>query len=370
MLDISRPSSATRLANSSCVNNTSSISLGFIDEGKVTMDFLSSLLLLWLLVVGDIIAIVVLCSTCALRYYGKGEIVLWGGVEFFLKGGSSSLTHPAMAEYSAEVFVYTGVGEGAVVPRDVVRVRIDPSVLVVPIRAFEFNYKLQEVELHDGLREIDLRAFLYCTALNKVQLSDEVESIGNYAFQCCNFTKFRSPPLITTIPGGMLSGCKNMFSLEVSETIMQVDYNAFGDCHSLRNVALASNTVVDESAFNYCTDLLHIFDTKEAIIDALRNRFAGLPVHSIIYYKSYYPISLEEIRNKIEGIQYANIRSGLRQDCLGMTPLHILACSTVQCLEVYQLIVEKYPENLIVEDAWGTLPLLYAIWGDYSVPCQ
>ena len=77
MLDISRPSSATRLANSSCVNNTSSISLGFIDEGKVTMDFLSSLLLLRLLVVGDIIAIVVLCSTCALRY-GKGEIDLWG----------------------------------------------------------------------------------------------------------------------------------------------------------------------------------------------------------------------------------------------------------------------------------------------------
>ena len=361
MLDISRPSSATRLANSSCVNNTSSISLGFIDEGKVTMDFLSSLLLLWLLVVGDIIAIVVLCSTCALRYYGKGEIVLWGGVEFFFH---PSLTHPAMAEYSAEVFVYTGVGEGAVVPRDVVRVRIDPSVLVVPIRAFEFNYKLQEVELHDGLREIDLRAFLYCTALNKVQLSDEVESIGNYAFQCCNFTKFRSPPLITTIPGGMLSGCKNMFSLEVSETIMQVDYNAFGDCHSLRNVALASNTVVDESAFNYCTDLLHIFDTKEAIIDALRNRFAGLPVHSIIYYKSYYPISLEEIRNKIECIQYANIRSGLHQDCLGMTPLHILACSTVHSLELYQLIVDKYPENLIVEDAWGAVPLLYAVWGN------
>ena len=26
--------------------------------------------------------------------------------------------------------------------------------------------------------------------------------------------------------------------------------------------------------------------------------------------------------------------------------------------------VEKYPENLIVEDAWGATPLLYAIWGD------
>lgn len=36
----------------------------------------------------------------------------------------------AMADNAAEVFVYTG--EGAVVPNDVVRVRIDPSVLVIP----------------------------------------------------------------------------------------------------------------------------------------------------------------------------------------------------------------------------------------------
>jgi hypothetical protein len=63
-----------------------------------------------------------------------------------------------MAEYSAEVFVYTGVGEGAVVPNDVVRVRIDPSVLAIPHQAFYQRRQLQEVELHDGLREIGLRA--------------------------------------------------------------------------------------------------------------------------------------------------------------------------------------------------------------------
>ena len=59
-----------------------------------------------------------------------------------------------MAEYSAEVFVYTGVGGGAVVPNDVVRVKIDPSVRVIPSRAFLQKPKLQEVELHNGLREI------------------------------------------------------------------------------------------------------------------------------------------------------------------------------------------------------------------------
>jgi len=55
--------------------------------------------------------------------------------------------------------------------------------------------------------------------------------------------------------------------------------------------------------------------------------------------------------------------TGNQQDCLGMTPLHILACSSVHDLELYRLIVQKYPMNLITEDSWGALPLLYAFWG-------
>ena len=46
-----------------------------------------------------------------------------------------------------------------------------------------------------------------------------------------------------------------------------------------------------------------------------------------------------------------------------MTPLHILACSSVHDLEMYRVIVERYPANLITEDGWGALPLLYALWG-------
>jgi hypothetical protein len=75
-------------------------------------------------------------------------------------------------------------------------------------------------------------------------------------------------------------------------------------------------------------------------------------------------VDLEEFRNIIMSENGELDPIGMQQDCLGMTPLHILACSTVQCLELYQLIVNKYPANLIVEDAWGATPLLYAIWGD------
>jgi hypothetical protein len=46
-----------------------------------------------------------------------------------------------------------------------------------------------------------------------------------------------------------------------------------------------------------------------------------------------------------------------------MTPLHILACSYVHDLEVYRVIIDNYPTNLITEDRWGAVPLLYAFWG-------
>ena len=55
--------------------------------------------------------------------------------------------------------------------------------------------------------------------------------------------------------------------------------------------------------------------------------------------------------------------TGNQQDCLGMTPLHILACSSVHDLELYHMIVENYLTNLITEDIWGALPRLYAFWG-------
>jgi hypothetical protein len=53
-----------------------------------------------------------------------------------------------------------------------------------------------------------------------------------------------------------------------------------------------------------------------------------------------------------------------------MTPLHILVCSSVHDLEVYRLIVAKYPANLITEDRWGAVPLLYAFWGAAPVAVE
>jgi hypothetical protein len=60
-----------------------------------------------------------------------------------------------------DVFVYTGEG-GAVVPQDVVRVRVDPSVTSIPFSAFYCRKKLAEVELCEGVVEIGSASFRWC----------------------------------------------------------------------------------------------------------------------------------------------------------------------------------------------------------------
>jgi hypothetical protein len=47
----------------------------------------------------------------------------------------SAAINESAANESADVFVYTGTG-GAEVPDDVVRVRVDPSVMTIPAHAF------------------------------------------------------------------------------------------------------------------------------------------------------------------------------------------------------------------------------------------
>jgi hypothetical protein len=96
------------------------------------------------------------------------------------------------------------------------------------------------------------------------------------------------------------------------------------------------------------------------IIWELQHKFDDLPIHRIVYNQSYNQGLLQILiaaRNMRSG-QHQTLRSkldptGNQQDCLGMTPLHVLTCSSVHNLEVYSLTIENYPANLITKDMWG-----------------
>ena len=276
------------------------------------------------------------------------------------------------------------------------RINIPSTVTEIPDHEFAGCRQLGEVELCEGLLEIGDSAFRGCRALKRLNipstvkhigvwafasspltslhLPDGIEGIGSYcAFNLGKIVKSRVPPLITTIPKGMVERAESLFSAELSESVTHVESYAFACCTSLRNLSITPNASIESNdhVFCNCTDLQQLFGTYKHIINALKHRFDNLPIHKMIYYQSYESVSVDQLNDatNIRSGQRRSLRSkldptGKQQDCLGMTPLHILACSSVQDLESYKVLVGKYPENLITEDRWGALPLLYAVWGN------
>jgi hypothetical protein len=276
------------------------------------------------------------------------------------------------------------------------RIKIPSTVTIIGGFAFCSCCQLEELELSEGIQTIRKSAFNNCESLKHISfpstirsigataftktkslltinLPDGMERIGSYAFFMGGLLTFRIPPLITTIPEGMVQRAESLFSVELSESVTYVASFALWDCYSLRNLAISPNTSSedDENVFLHCQDLQQLFDSGEQITNALKHRFDNLPIHKMLYYQSYESMTVEQLNSatNMRSGQRRTLRSkldptGKQHDCLGMTPLHILACSTVQNLELYQVLVKKYPENLVVEDRWGALPLLYAVWGN------
>ena len=341
-----------------------------------------------------------------------------------------------------DIFVY--MGGDMIVPRDVVRCRVHPSVTVITAMAFFNCMKLEEIELCEGILEIEEYAFGACMRLKRVNIPSTVTVIHDQAFSCCvmmkevelceglleirdeafdgciglenitfpstlksignrafdhafnalisftpfslpngierlgdkafhsgKLTHFRIPQLITTVPENVVSSSECMVSVDLSENITEIGHYAFSDCYSLRNVAIPTNALVWGTAFWGCKDLLKLFGTYAQIINALKHRFDNLPIHKMLYYQSYDNVTSDQLNNatNMRSGQSRSLRTkldpiGKQHDCLGMTPLHILACSTVQNLELYRVLIEKYPENLVVEDKWGASPLFYALLGN------
>jgi hypothetical protein len=268
-------------------------------------------------------------------------------------------------------------------------IHIPPLIQTIEARTFLGCTSLTEVILPLGLQEIKKYAFQSCEALLSIDFPSSLRVIGELAFDgagltefnlpdsvedCgtfskCYFTNLRMPPLITKFDAltfGVEVDSDTIVSIELPEHIEQVIYpdNAQKWFYELRNFVFPAKCSVfigndmEEDEKYFLHDLVHRF----------RHRFDGLPLHKLCYYHSYHDTAkvLLDMKCVIHprstktrcGKLLSDI--GNRQDFIGMTPLHVLACSTKQPLAIYQLLVEKYPKNLVTKDACGYIPLAYA----------
>ena len=104
----------------------------------------------------------------------------------------------------------------------------------------------------------------------------------------------------------------------------------------------------------------------------IKGRFDELSLHRLC--NNYNPAhgTQAKVHARCEAfIQVVNqypIQEIQRQDCLGMTPLHILLCSgTDYDIRVIQYMIEECPDALVIQDKWGEVPLGYALLGKTSI---
>jgi len=274
--------------------------------------------------------------------------------------------------------------------------------------SFSINEDDKGGQQQQQLERIGEYAFKSCKSITHIKLPTSITTIDKCAFYNCNIQHFHIPKSITKFNISSLGNNNNLVSLEIHDNVTYIHDNVtlnnktseikgMTSLISLRNVALPPSStaaateeeeeeeevqeckldpcrVGGKTLLTRCTSLIEFaFPEAEGdetyITDALRQRFDNLPIHKICYHYCYNDTqesTLAQLTKEIiPSLWKREVNpTGKQQDCLGMTPLHILACSTKQqnSMEVYQLLIDKYPETLIMNDKWGDIPLMYAIW--------
>jgi len=129
----------------------------------------------------------------------------------------------------------------------------------------------------------------------------------------------------------------------------------------LRNVSISPASNLTQETFEQSFPAL---SSMKITLDMIMHRFDKLPLHKFCY---DYHSSHED--QELEGFKHQVARlpaHGINQDCLGMTPLHILACRG-HSVEIFQCMIEKFPHALLIQDRWGDLPCNYALYAEASI---
>ncbi len=244
-------------------------------------------------------------------------------------------------------------------------VKFPPHLQDIKKFAFQGCVSLETVYFPSSLRVIGKKAF-FGAGLIEFNLPDSVEDC--VSFSECQFANLRMPPLITKFDSGFFDASFDdtcIIFIEVSKSVDQVHVpdSVYHRLPFLRNIAYPKGCSFNVGPGIGASEKSIIYEW----VYQSQHRFDDLPLHKLCYYHSFndndkvlsdmkriiHPWSTKTRSGKVFEI-------GKLHDIFGMTPLHILACSTKHHLEMYQLLVEKYPENLTVNDKWGDIPLAYA----------
>ena len=115
------------------------------------------------------------------------------------------------------------------------------------------NYKSRDL----AVIAIGWGGFSGCTELNSITIPNSVKSIGGYAFEdCSSLISITIPDSVTSINSSTFEDCSSLTSIIIPNGVITILGEAFSGCSSLTNITIPNSVIsIGEGAFNKCTSL-------------------------------------------------------------------------------------------------------------------
>ena len=101
----------------------------------------------------------------------------------------------------------------------------------------EYRDEIFSVIVEPGANNIGKNAFSGCTNLRSVELGNTVKIIGYSAFSgCTSLTDIKLSEYVQTLYNHAFAGCTSLTSISIPDSVMTINENVFKDCTSLTDI--------------------------------------------------------------------------------------------------------------------------------------
>lgn len=136
------------------------------------------------------------------------------------------------------------------------RVEVSEGITYIGEAAFYECTFLKKVSLPSTLTEIGVAAFVRCEYLEEVSLPSQLKYIDAYAFQNIGIKEMALPDTLKGIGENAFSYCYELQTIKIPSGITKIKDGVFYECSSLKTISLPSKLKeIGECAFYYCTSL-------------------------------------------------------------------------------------------------------------------
>ena len=173
-------------------------------------------------------------------------------------------------------------------------VSLSEGLTEIGVNAFLDCKSLTSVTVPSSVTKVGEQAFKMCVALLKVTLPDALETIGSYVFGACiNLKEVNTPSSLKQLPEGMFHDCCALEEVVIPASSTAIGINTFHNCQSLKNVTIpAGVTKIGACAFEWSG--LTSVDIPETVTQIDEKAFSGCSALADVTVSWKEPISINE----------------------------------------------------------------------------